>query len=141
MDTIVCAYDGSECALRAAEMAVDLCHKYGASLALIYVVEPYAPPVDLPGVSFVDWIEPMRKAGTQILVDAAEKLSEKLGTTPITEVRVGSPANEVVQYAEAHRAKMIVCGSRGLGTVKRLLLGSVADRIVHLAQVPVVVVR
>ena len=141
MNSIVCAFDGSDCAMRAAEMAVDLAGKYDAKLSLVYVVEPYAPPVDLPGVSFIDWIDPMRKAGARMLADASDALSKKFGIQPETEIRIGSPPNEIVQYASEKQAMMIVVGSRGLGTMKRLLIGSVADRVVHLAHTPVLVVR
>ena len=139
--TIVCAFDGSDQAMKAAEFAADLAKRLDASLSLIYVVEPYAPPVDLPGISFVDYIEPHRKSAQRLIGDAAVSLADKTGVTASTEVRVGSPANEVVQYAADRGADLIVCGSHGRGAVKRLLLGSVADRIVHLSNVPVLVVR
>lgn len=141
MKTIVCAFDGSDHAMKAAELAADLSKKYDASLHLIYVVEPYAPPVDLPGISFVDYVEPHRKAAMRLVADAAVALADKTGVTASTEVRVGGAANEVVHFAQDKGADLIVCGSRGLGTVKRLLVGSVADRIVHLSHAAVLIVR
>jgi nucleotide-binding universal stress UspA family protein len=141
MKRIVCAFDGSEHAMKAAESAADLARRYQAQLALVYVVEPYAPPMDVPGLSFIDWLEPHKQAAARLLDDAAAKLSGRTGPRPEVEIRLGSPANEVVQYAADQQADLIVVGSRGHGAVKRLLMGSVADRVVHLAHGPVLVVR
>ena len=141
MKRIVCAFDGSDHSMKAAEQAADLARRFGAELFLIYVVEPYAPPVDLPGISFVDWGEPHKKAGTRLTADAAAHLAEKFGVKPEVEIRVGGPANEVGAFAQDKQADLIVVGSRGLGAVKRMLLGSVADRVVHLSHGPVFVVR
>ena len=141
LKTIVCGYDGSEHSLKAAQMAAELAKKFEARLALLYVVEPYAPPVDLPGISFVDWIEPHRKAALRLVADAANRIAESSGVVPETEVRVGGAANELTHFAQERQADMIVVGSRGLGAVKRVLLGSVADRVVHQAVAPVLVVH
>lgn len=141
MKNIVCAFDGSDHAMKAAEYAVELAKTFGGSVTLVYVVEPYAPPVDMPGISFVDWLEPHRKAAERVVQDARDDLGKRKGLQPATEVRVGSPPNELVRFAEDAAADLLVVGSRGHGTVKRLLLGSVADRVVHLAHVPVLVVR
>ena len=141
MKMIVCAFDGSEHSMKAAEYAADLAKRFEAKMALVYVVEPYAPPVDLPGISFVDWIEPHRKAAERLVQDAKDVLEKKVGVACDTEVRIGGPANEVVRFAADRNADLLVVGSRGHGAVKRLLLGSVADRVVHLSHGPVLVVR
>ncbi len=141
MKMIVCAFDGSDNAMKAAQSAAELARKFDARLALVYVVEPYAPPVDLPGISFVDWVEPHRKAATRLLEDAASQLLKDFGVAASSEVRVGNPANEIVTCAQEHGADLIVVGSRGHGAMKRLLMGSVADRVVHLSHGPVFVVR
>ena len=57
-----------------------------------------------------------------------------------TAVVVGAPANEIVRYAEAHHADVIVLGSHGHGLVRRFLLGSVADKLVRQAPCAVLVV-
>lgn len=141
MKAIICAIDGSEHAMRAAEQAAELSKRYGVPLSLVHVVEPYAPPVDLPGMSFVDLIEPQRKAAGELVARAAKELKARLGVEAQTEVRLGSPGAEIVHAAEDRGADLIVVGSRGHGAVKRLLMGSVADRVVHLAQGSVLVVR
>ena len=51
------------------------------------------------------------------------------------------PGNVLVQAAEDEKATMIVMGTRGMGTVRRTILGSVSDYVVHHAHCPVVVCR
>ena len=58
-----------------------------------------------------------------------------------TITRQGSPADEIVHAAEALGVGLIVVGSRGWGEVRSVLLGSVSERVLHLAHCPVLVVR
>ncbi|MBX5483279.1 MAG: universal stress protein [Myxococcaceae bacterium] len=141
MKTYVCAFDGSDHAMKAALAAAELAKQTDAELTLVYVVEPYSPAIEVPGYAWIDWLEPLKQAGVRLLNDAADELAKRTGKKPNTEIRVGAPGTEVVHAAEERKADLIVVGSRGLGTVKRVLLGSVADRVVHLSHVPVLVVR
>jgi nucleotide-binding universal stress UspA family protein len=59
----------------------------------------------------------------------------------VTEVQVGEPADEIVDLARLEGFDLIVVGSRGLGQVKELLVGSVSHKVVHMAPCPVLVVR
>ena len=56
-------------------------------------------------------------------------------------IGVGDPAQVIAQYAEDKGCEQIVMGTRGLGTVSNLVLGSVATKVIHLAKVPVVLVK
>lgn len=69
-------------------------------------------------------------------------IQQAMGGTPTTIlVTVGDPAAEIVNVAKETNADLIVIGSRGLGRVQGVLLGSVSDRVVHMAHCPVLVVR
>lgn len=57
------------------------------------------------------------------------------------EVQVGEPAEEITDLARLEDYDLIVVGSRGLGPVKEILLGSVSNRVLHTAPCPVLVVR
>ncbi len=69
---------------------------------------------------------------------------EKLGAAGVEyafHIGVGDPAEVIVWYAEDKRCERIVMGSRGMGTVSNLVLGSVATKTIHLAKVPVLLVK
>ena len=57
-----------------------------------------------------------------------------------THVFIGEPALEIRKFAETHKADIIFIGSRGMGAIRNLVLGSTATKILHLARIPVVIV-
>lgn len=63
------------------------------------------------------------------------------GVAVVPHIGVGDPAEVIVQYAESKGCEQIVMGSRGLGAVGSLVLGSVATKVLHLAKVPVLLVK
>jgi nucleotide-binding universal stress UspA family protein len=74
---------------------------------------------------------------------AAERLAaevQALAKQTDAVVRSGSPADEIIRTASELGADLIVMGSRGLGSTRSVLLGSVSDRVLHLAHCPVLVV-
>jgi len=111
-------------------------------LHLLHVVPSAVPPLwtDEPSPLNLRLIE-------QSWADAArEQLAKLAGSQSLdparitTTVVVGAPANEIVRYAEQHRADVVVLGSHGHGLVRRFLLGSVADKLVRQAPCAVLVV-
>lgn len=52
----------------------------------------------------------------------------------------GDPADEILKYADSHHVELVVCGTHGHRGVARLAMGSVAERVVHLASCPVLTV-
>lgn len=59
----------------------------------------------------------------------------------VTEVQVGEPSEEIVDLARMEGYEMIVMGSRGIGAMKELLMGSVSHKVLHTAPCPVLIVR
>ncbi|CAH1791997.1 unnamed protein product [Owenia fusiformis] len=57
----------------------------------------------------------------------------------VVKVRRDSAGEEIIKVAEEEKADMIVMGSRGLGTIRRTILGSVSDYVLHHSKVPVIV--
>lgn len=78
--------------------------------------------------------------GMAALKNAREKL-DAAGINYTSHIGVGSPAEVIVQYAEDKQCEQIVMGTRGLATVSNLVLGSVATKVIHLAKVPVLLVK
>jgi nucleotide-binding universal stress UspA family protein len=78
----------------------------------------------------------------QRLLDAqVEQIKADGGTVVQAHLRIGRPDEQIVDSAEEIGAGLIVMGSRGLGGIRRLLMGSVSDSVVRHAHCPVLIVR
>jgi nucleotide-binding universal stress UspA family protein len=126
--------------MKAARYAAELASQMGANLTLACVNEPVRYLVEPQMVPLVDVERAQHQAAVNTLTQAREAL---VGfKMPIDDkVLFGPAAEALVDAAEQQQADLLVVGSRGLGAVKRMLLGSVADRVVHLSSRPVLVVR
>ena len=140
---ILVAVDGSPASLRAVDLAVDmLAQKPGASLDLLHVWNRHA--IELLGAAEAldtDWLrEADQRAGGVALKDAVAKC-ESAGVDFKTLVRSGHVAETITQVVRDGGHGQIVMGTRGLGGVEGLLLGSVATQVIHLAEVPITLTK
>jgi nucleotide-binding universal stress UspA family protein len=81
-----------------------------------------------------------REGGEQALRDPADKLKQA-GVSVSEHLVVGYIAETITQYAKQHDVDQIVMGTRGMGSVSNMLLGSVATKVTHMAEVPVTLVK
>jgi nucleotide-binding universal stress UspA family protein len=81
----------------------------------------------------------LRRQGQEILDEQVEKIRASGGEITKAYLRRGRTSNEVIALCKEIDADLLVVGSRGLGTVRRILMGSQSEEIVHHAQVPVLV--
>jgi nucleotide-binding universal stress UspA family protein len=81
-----------------------------------------------------------REQGAEALQQARAKL-DAAGLAYTYHISVGSPAEAVVQYAQEHHIDQIVMSAHGQNTLSTFLLGSVASKVIHLAEIPVVLVK
>lgn len=140
MKRILVAVDGSEPSRKALRMAIDIASKMGAGITVLHVVmPPYVPPAPYA-------------TGGEALQLSLQQYGEHLAQTTAAEVRkagveadfrveLGSPPETISATATAVKADMVVVGSRGLNAIRRVMLGSVSDRLTHISQVPVLVVH
>jgi nucleotide-binding universal stress UspA family protein len=144
---ILVAVDGSENAQRALEAAVDMAKRLKAVLLIAHVV--FVPALSwtlgLPGVMVpADKIEDdAEKAGRQLLAKAVKFAKEAGIANPQEEIltKLASPAMGIVELAKKGDADLVVVGTKGLGGFKRLLIGSVANSVLHYAERSVLVVK
>lgn len=140
---VLLATDGSEEATLAARTAADIASKTGSELHVVYAVPvPVAvdPSFDVLRVS-EGAEENVRKQAQQFLDDQLKKIEAAGGTVTQGHVRLGRPDEEIVVLAEELGVGLIVLGSRGLGGIRRALMGSVSDSVVRHAHCLVLVVR
>lgn len=134
---IIWSTDGSQNAERALPHVKELARAEGATITIVHVVERIegGGAVGLPRRAD----EPEVQAQLQKLT--AELSEEGFNVSLIIRGDVGArPAHEVLEAARETGADLIVVGSRGQGAISGLLLGSVAQRLLHLAPCPVLVV-
>lgn len=134
--------DGSEPALKAMRTAAELAQGLGSSLTLAYVMsKPLTYPADFPGWGLEAFEEEERNWAKQMLEDAA-KQARGMGLQSVeTLVLGGAPSEAIADQAVRQPYDLVAVGSRGRGAVTRVLLGSVADRLVHICKKPVLVVH
>jgi nucleotide-binding universal stress UspA family protein len=125
---ILLATDGSEDAQLAATTSVDLSKRLDSELHVVYVRHVLDPGFES---------RMHERAGEA----AKNKVKEASGEVTQAHARVGLPAAEILRLAEELGVGLIVMGSRGLGGIRRALMGSVSDSVVRHAHCPVLVVR
>lgn len=133
MKKILVAYDGTEPARRALEMASQLVHAFGAELTVISVVptRPGRFPTD-------PWDD--QEQHTRQLVEARALLAEK-GVQALAIEPFGDPAHEIERVAEKGDYDTIIVGARPIGEVSKILTGSVSRHVAEHANTTVVVAR
>ena len=132
--------DGGETTDDALEHAVDLAGQYDAELHVLYVVDASVVAGDIEVGTIVEEFE---SAGERILEDVAERAHEAgLERDRITtKLARGTPHRVILEYTADQDVDLIVMGTHGRTGIGRYLLGSVTERVVRLADVPVVTVR
>ena len=134
-DRILLSTDGSQDAVRAAGAASDLAKRSGAELHVVHVWH------DVRGFAHDFVKKELRRQGQEILDEQLERIRASGGEITKAYLRRGRTSNEVIALCKEIDADLLVVGSRGLGTVQRILMGSQSEEIVHHAQVPVLVIR
>jgi nucleotide-binding universal stress UspA family protein len=135
-ERIVVAVDGSPRGAKTVDIAVGLAARYEATVTVVHVreYERYeGDDVDMgPPIRAEDLVEQTVRAFAEAGVDASGV---------IRRVRPNETAQQIVEVAEDARADLIVMGTRGMTEWKSLLLGGVANKVVHHASCPVLLVR
>ncbi len=142
LKAILVPIDFSVHSKNALKYAVPLAQKFGASIHLVYVVEPTIYPADLgfgqvvlPGVE-----EEMREKGAEQLQGLIEReIGQRVRAS--CAVRTGSPHHEILLEAQERSVDLIVVATHGHSGVEHILFGSTADRIVRHAECPVLTIR
>jgi nucleotide-binding universal stress UspA family protein len=133
---ILLATDGSEATEHATEAAVDLSTKSGSELHVVHVWH------DVPGPYAHKFVKgELRRQGQEILDEQVRKIEEAGATVTKAYLRGGRTTDEVLRLGDELDAGLLVVGSRGLRGMRRILLGSHSEDIVHHAQRAVLVVR
>ncbi|HEY2987889.1 MAG TPA: universal stress protein [Candidatus Binatia bacterium] len=140
---ILHATDFSKASSRALETAVDFAKQFKAELLLVHVLVPhvmYPPEPEADPLLYVELEKTARQQAQSSLATLANKLKRtKIKVTNL--LLKGVAHDQIVRAAKNRRADMIVIGTHGRTGISKLLMGSVASRVVSQAFCPVLTVR
>lgn len=140
MHTILVPVDGSNHALKALDHAITLINDgLKADIHLINIQPSIVPFLELPLYDYALFEESQQSQANKIL-NTAGKLLEKSGIKYTKHFEIG-PVYAIVDYAKAQKCDMIVMGTRGMGPFLNLILGSTANLVVHMADIPVTLIK
>ena len=141
---ILVAVDGSNPSFNASNYAIDLAKRYDAELIVLNIVSPVPySQFEYANIGRMKEIETIEKEKAQQKLDKVKQKATEKKVSVKTDVLIKytSVVKEIVEYAEKMKIDMIVIGSRGVTGFKKLLLGSVASRVVTYSHCPVLVVK
>lgn len=146
---ILCCVDGSRNSTAAVDLASDLARKYAARLTLIHVVRDsetrFLPDELLASFGGLDGATAagagLAALGAEILRRHAERARENGAAEVATALETGHPAPVIAGYAQENDVGLIVMGSRGLSDLKGRLLGSIASKVLQLADCACLIVK
>jgi nucleotide-binding universal stress UspA family protein len=134
--TLVLATDGSENTAQATIAAVDIARRRGSKFHVVHVWHDVHTSY---AHAFVKG--ELRRQGREILNEEVKRIQEKGGTVTRSHLREGRTFEEAIRLSEEAAADLLIVGSRGHRGLRRMLVGSNSEDIVHHAHRPVLVVR
>lgn len=136
---LLLAVDGSEHALNAARLAADLANAMASkTLRIVVAYDPIPSYLGEPDMQSA--INARLSESQEILRKATEAVG-KTSAEIRTELIEGNPAEAIIEVAKTRGSDVIVMGSRGLGRLTGLVLGSTSQKVVSHAPCPVLIVR
>lgn len=144
---ILVAIDGSKSADKALDFAIDLASKYSAEVKIVTVFEEPSPALVARGTlysptSTENYLKELMEFHAEILSKALKKTKKNKAKLKVSKkLLTGRAADKIVETAKEGNFDLIIVGSRGLGGIKEIFLGSVSDRIADEATCPVLIVK
>jgi len=146
LKNILVATDASPASNRAIDLAADMAGKYDATLHLLYAVREMQLPPELKKMAEVEKIagarsDVMEFVGRKILGDAEARALKKGAGKVKTALEHGDPATVILRCAKRRKADLVVLGTRGLGKVKGVLMGSVSRKVTNLSEINCLIIH
>ncbi len=141
MTKLLLPVDGSPCSRRAAEFVVRVAGDPGSAKVLLLNVQSPIMAWEVSNYVTAEMVNRIHEKSGREAIREARAVLDAAGLPCEEHLLVGEPAETIAQVAAQEGVEGIVMGTRGLGLVKSLVLGSVATKVIHLAEVPVTLVK
>ena len=132
--------DGSDYSMRAAEYAISIAKTLSAQILVVFVVDKIVLE-QIAKSTERERVEKELKEDGQRYVNYAVGLAEKEGVKASSLIANGRPFEQIVHMAKGLNTDLIVMGTYGRRGADRILLGSVAERVIEFAPCPVLVIK
>ena len=136
---ILVPVDFSDCSRKALAYAVPFAKQFGAEILLAHVVQPYIPVPEMTAVDTTAVLAQMRETGKTELEKLRLSITDDVKI--VTTLRVGHPAQQIVEAASEFDADLILLSTHGRTGLGRMFFGSVAEHVTRYARCPVLTVR
>jgi nucleotide-binding universal stress UspA family protein len=141
LSKILVPVDGSENSFRALEHAIFLSTKIeGAQTTVTYIIEA-RPSVYIYSPKVMEKVRADYKSESAKILERCKDMANKSGINIHTVLIEGDPASKIIRYSEMEKFEIIIIGSRGMGQLKEMILGSVSNKVLHHAKCSVMVIR
>jgi nucleotide-binding universal stress UspA family protein len=132
---ILVPIDGSVYSEIALKKACKIAQTFSSELFILSVVDI---PVEI-SAEYPDYLKELAYSGAKKILEGAQKFAENLCKKVETDIREGNPAEEILSFIKEKGIETVVMGSHGRTGMKRLLVGSVAEKVLTFASIPVLV--
>jgi Universal stress protein UspA and related nucleotide-binding proteins len=141
MKAILVPVDGSDCSTRALKFAIEVAK--GRDDVALHVLTVQAPIISGNVKRFVstEAINSYYQEEGEKALKPARSLLDEAGISCKGIIEVGPAARTIAEFVKKHDCDVIVMGTRGLGAVANLVLGSITTKVLHLVDVPVTLVK
>jgi nucleotide-binding universal stress UspA family protein len=141
MFRILVAVDGSESSDRAVAHLLKKLGWYKEAVEVHLLNVQAALPVDVSRFIATEQLEDFHKEQGERALASARAILGGAKVAFVTHIGVGEPAHVIAHYAKEKAIDQIVMGTRGLGTVAGLVMGSVTTKVVSITDVPVLLIK
>lgn len=141
MHSILIPVDGSKSSRRALKYAISSIKEGLQAEVHVISVQPDVMPMgDLPLMDIV-LVEKTQHEQAKKVIASAGRLLKNSGISYTKNISKGPIANKIVSYAKEHGCDSIIMGTRGMGLIGNVILGSTSNQVVRLAKMPVTLVK
>lgn len=140
MKKILIPTDGSGCSLRAAEIGISLAKILGGEIFAIYAIDTVILKEITKSIGSTDVEIELKEKGERYL-DYVIDLAKKEGLKAEAILAKGEPYDQIIDFAKNKAIDIIVMGTYGRRGTKRILIGSVTERVIEYSPCPVLVVK
>lgn len=140
MKNVLVAVDGSENALRAVSWVADFCRRYGQIDIHLLNVEPRPQAWQTHGME-AEAVEEHLRARCDLAIASSGAPLREAGMAFDGICELGDTAEVIAEVAARLGCDTVVLGRRGLGSIRSMVLGSVSTRLLHLTDLPVVLIK